>query len=103
MSSATIGQIAASHGVPASLAAAIAWQESGFDNSMVSDANARGVMQILPGTWTWINGNLSSGPLNANSARTTSRPGSCTSDSSCGTRVGIAPAPWPRTTRDSDR
>jgi soluble lytic murein transglycosylase-like protein len=54
--------------VPASLAAAIAWQESGFDNSMVSDANARGVMQILPGTWTWINGNLSSGPLDSSSA-----------------------------------
>jgi LysM repeat protein len=68
VSSATIAQIAASHGVPASLAAAIAWQESGFDNSMVSDANARGVMQILPGTWTWINGNLSSGPLDASSA-----------------------------------
>ncbi len=69
VSSATIGQIAASHGVPGSLAAAIAWQESGFDNSMVSDANARGVMQILPGTWTWINGNLSSGPLDASSAQ----------------------------------
>jgi soluble lytic murein transglycosylase-like protein len=68
VSSSTIGQIAASHGVPSSLAAAIAWQESGFDNSMVSDANARGVMQILPGTWTWINGNLSSGPLDASSA-----------------------------------
>ena len=68
VSSATIGQIAAAQGVPASLAAAIAWQESGFDNSMVSAANARGVMQILPGTWTWINGNLSSGPLDESSA-----------------------------------
>ncbi len=47
--------------MPGSLAAAVAWQESGFDNSMVSTANARGVMQILPGTWSWINGNLSSG------------------------------------------
>ena len=35
--------------------------------------------------------------------RTTSRPGSCISDSSCATRAGTAPSPWPRTTRDSDR
>lgn len=68
VSSETIAQIAATHGVPASLASAVAWQESGFDNSMVSVANARGVMQILPGTWSWINSNLASGPLDANSA-----------------------------------
>ena len=103
VSSETIAQIAASHGVPGSLAAAIAWQESGFDNSMVSDANARGVMQILPGTWTWINGNLSSGPLDANSAADNVGPGSCTSDSSCATRAETAASPWPRTTRASDR
>jgi LysM repeat protein len=63
-----IGQIAAAHGVPASLAKAIGWQESGFNNSLVSSANARGVMQILPGTWSWINSNLTPTPLNANSA-----------------------------------
>jgi soluble lytic murein transglycosylase-like protein len=66
--SATIAQVAAEHGVPGSLAAAIAWQESGFSNSVVSTANARGVMQLLPGTWTWVNGNLSSAPLNPSSA-----------------------------------
>jgi soluble lytic murein transglycosylase-like protein len=71
----TIAQIAADHGVPGSLAAAVAWQESGFDNSMVSTANARGVMQILPGTWSWINGNLSSGPLNESSAADNVRAG----------------------------
>ena len=64
-----IGQIAAAHGVPASLAEAIAWQESGFNNNLVSDANARGVMQILPGTWSWINSNLALSPLNASSAQ----------------------------------
>jgi LysM repeat protein len=66
--SATIAQVAAEHGVPGSLAAAIAWQESGFNNSVVSTANARGVMQVLPGTWTWVNESLSSAPLNPNSA-----------------------------------
>ncbi|HEY7629922.1 MAG TPA: LysM peptidoglycan-binding domain-containing protein [Thermoleophilaceae bacterium] len=68
VSSATIGEIAAEHGVPASLASAIGWQESGFNNDLVSSANARGVMQILPGTWSWINSNLASAPLNASSA-----------------------------------
>src|SRR4051794_18101130 len=63
-----IGQIAAAHGVPASLAKAIGWQESGFNNDLVSSANARGVMQILPGTWSWINSNLAVAPLNDRSA-----------------------------------
>jgi N-acetylmuramoyl-L-alanine amidase len=68
VSSTTIGEIAAAHGVPASLASAIGWQESGFNNDLVSSANARGVMQILPGTWSWINSNLAVTPLNASSA-----------------------------------
>ena len=63
-----IEQIAAAYGVPASLAAAVGWQESGFNNDLVSSANARGVMQILPGTWSWINSNLTLAPLNAASA-----------------------------------
>src|SRR5581483_1638610 len=50
----TVGSIASSEGVPPSLAAAIGWQESGFNNGMVSAANARGVMQIMPGTWQWV-------------------------------------------------
>jgi len=69
VTSSEISQVAAQHGVPASLANAIAWQESGFNNSMVSSANARGVMQIMPGTWDWVNRSLTpSNPLNPNSA-----------------------------------
>jgi LysM repeat protein len=68
VSSSTISEIAAANGVPASLASAIGWQESGFNNDMVSPANARGVMQILPGTWSWINSNLAPVALNASSA-----------------------------------
>jgi LysM repeat protein len=56
---AQVSQIAAEHGVPGSLAAAIGWQESGFNNAMVSSANARGVMQVMPGTWDWVQANLS--------------------------------------------
>jgi len=56
-----VGSVAAANGVPASLAAAIAWQESGFNNDLVSSADARGVMQILPGTWDWIQHSLDTG------------------------------------------
>jgi soluble lytic murein transglycosylase-like protein len=54
VTAADIGTVASGHGVSPSLAAAVAWQESGFQNGVVSAANARGVMQILPGTWEWI-------------------------------------------------
>src|SRR5256714_1609820 len=69
VTSADIAAVAARNGVPASLASAIAWQESGFNNAMVSSANARGVMQVMPGTWNWVQRNLAGGQqLNPNSA-----------------------------------
>jgi LysM repeat protein len=69
VSAADIQSIAALHGVSPSLAAAIAWQESGFNNGMVSGANARGVMQVMPGTWDYVQHNLAGGAqLNAASA-----------------------------------
>jgi LysM repeat protein len=61
LSSTQIGSVASANGVPASLADAIAWQESGFNNDLVSSADARGIMQILPGTWDWIQHNLTAG------------------------------------------
>ena len=60
--------MAALHGVSPSLAAAIAWQESGFNNAMVSSANARGVMQVMPGTWSYVQDNLADRALDPNSA-----------------------------------
>jgi N-acetylmuramoyl-L-alanine amidase len=56
-----IQSVAAAEGVSPSLAAAIAWQESGFNNAMVSSANARGVMQVMPGTWSYVQQNLANG------------------------------------------
>ena len=56
-----VGSIAAAGGVPPALAEAIAYQESGFNNGAVSTADARGVMQILPGTWSWIQNSLNVG------------------------------------------
>ena len=72
---ARVAAIAAEHGVPGSLAAAIGWQESGFNNAMVSSANARGIMQVMPGTWNWIQENLAERSLDPNSAEDNVRAG----------------------------
>jgi LysM repeat protein len=58
VSAADVQNVAAAHGISPSLAAAIAYQESGFNNGMVSHANARGVMQVMPGTWDYVQENL---------------------------------------------
>jgi soluble lytic murein transglycosylase-like protein len=63
-----VQSVAAAHGVSPSLATAIAYQESGFNNSMVSNANARGVMQVMPGTWNYVQQNLATRQLNPHSA-----------------------------------
>jgi soluble lytic murein transglycosylase-like protein len=67
VSASTVQSTAAANGVPASLAAAIAWQESGFNNAMVSGANARGVMQMTPGAWNYVQA-LTGRRLDPNSA-----------------------------------
>jgi soluble lytic murein transglycosylase-like protein len=54
VSPAQIAGVAGAHGVPAALAEAIAWQESGWNNAEVSNVGAVGVMQIVPKTWMWI-------------------------------------------------
>ena len=42
------------YGVDPRLARATAWMESGFQPDVVSNVGAVGVMQLLPGTWTWV-------------------------------------------------
>ena len=42
------------YGVDPHLAHALAWMESGYNNAMVSNVGAQGVMQILPTTWTYV-------------------------------------------------
>jgi LysM repeat protein len=76
VSASQVGSIASANGVPASLAQAVGWQESGFNNDLVSSADARGVMQILPGTWDWIQRSLTAGtPLASASAASNVRGG----------------------------
>src|SRR5215217_1576599 len=76
LGAADVQSVAAQYGVSPSLAAAIAWQESGFNNAMVSTANARGVMQVMPGTWQYVQENLASQQLNPDSAEDNVRAGS---------------------------
>jgi len=63
-----VQSVASTYGVSPSLATAIAWQESGFNNGVVSSANARGVMQVMPGTWEYVERNLAGRTLNPASA-----------------------------------
>lgn len=51
---AIVRQVAASMGVPANLALAIAEQESGFRQNVTSSAGAIGVMQIMPANASWV-------------------------------------------------
>lgn len=45
---------AAHYGVDPSLARALAWMESGYNNTVVSSVGAQGVMQLLPSTWDYV-------------------------------------------------
>jgi LysM repeat protein len=45
---------AAHYGVSTKLVRALAWMESGYNNKLVSKAGARGIMQLLPTTWSYV-------------------------------------------------
>jgi LysM repeat protein len=75
VSSSEIASIANAEGVPPALAEAIAWQESGFNNSEVSNVGAVGVMQIVPNTWQWIGDHVATVPLQPASASDNVRAG----------------------------
>ena len=49
-----IDKWAARYGIPAGLARALAWQESGFQTNVTSSTGAWGPMQIMPDTWTFV-------------------------------------------------
>ena len=51
---ASIDHWSAVYGVDPSLARATAWMESGFQEDVVSNVGAVGVMQLLPETWRWV-------------------------------------------------
>jgi LysM repeat protein len=45
--------VAKRHGVDPTLALAVGWQESGWDQRQVSPANAIGIMQVIPSSGQW--------------------------------------------------
>jgi LysM repeat protein len=45
---------AAQYGVSVHLVRALAWMESGYNNALVSPVGARGIMQLLPTTWRFV-------------------------------------------------
>ena len=51
---ASLDRWAAYYGINPSLAHALAWMESGYNNSVVSSVGAQGVMQLLPTTWDYV-------------------------------------------------
>jgi N-acetylmuramoyl-L-alanine amidase len=68
VSAAQVGSIAAQYAMSSSLVQSIAWNESAFSNAAVSSAGARGVMQIMPDTWSFIDQQLADEPLDPTSA-----------------------------------
>src|SRR5207237_2097109 len=51
---ASLDHWAAVYGVDPALARALAWMESGFQEDVVSNVGAIGVLQLLPETWDWV-------------------------------------------------
>lgn len=60
---ATLNQTAAAYGLDPALVKAIAWQESGWQQHVVSSSGALGVMQVMPATGGWISNQLVGRPL----------------------------------------
>lgn len=59
----TFDKWASAYGVPADLLKALAWMESGWQNSVVSSAQAVGVGQLTPATVDFVSGQLIGTPL----------------------------------------
>lgn len=58
-----IGQHAAKFGVDPQLVEALAWQESGWQQHVISSAGAIGVMQVMPETARWLASDVIGQPL----------------------------------------
>ena len=60
---------------PVALALAVAWQESGWQERVVSSAGAVGVMQLLPSTADWVSATMLGERVNLWDARSNVRAG----------------------------
>ncbi len=61
--------------VPAGLALGVAWQESGWQQNVVSSVGAIGVMQVTPATGDWVSATMLGTPLNLHDTRQNVRAG----------------------------
>ena len=62
-------------GVPAAFALAVAWQESGWRQGVVSHAGAVGVMQLMPATAVWVGDTMLGAPVESGDMRQNVRAG----------------------------
>jgi LysM repeat protein len=65
----TIVRTAQRFGVDPALALAVAWQESGFNQAMVSPSGAIGAMQVMPSTGKFVSRWIAGHPLDLHNAR----------------------------------
>lgn len=63
------------YGVPAAFALAVAWQESGWQQGVVSSAGAVGVMQLMPDTADWVGEVMLGTPVKMEDLRSNVRAG----------------------------
>ena len=63
---AIIDRVASQYGFSPRFVKAVAWQESGWNNSAVSSADARGIMQVLPSTGDFVSRYVVGRPLDLN-------------------------------------
>ncbi|MGH2417219.1 MAG: lytic transglycosylase, partial [Candidatus Limnocylindria bacterium] len=63
------------YGVPVAFALAVAWQESGWQQEVVSHAGAVGVMQLMPDTAEWVGEAMLGHPVQINDTRHNIRAG----------------------------
>lgn len=62
-------------GVPPAFALAVAWQESGWQQGVVSHAGAIGIMQLIPASGEWVAQSILGEPVNLSDAGSNVRAG----------------------------
>ena len=89
------------HGVPRKLALAVAWQESGWQQGVVSHAGAVGVMQLMPATAEWVGQTMLRRPVRIADARSNISAGIRLLVTTSFDMTATVTSSWRPTTRDS--
>jgi LysM repeat protein len=70
-----VAEEAARFDVPVALALAVAWQESGWRQKVMSRAGAIGIMQLIPATGDWVGATMLGAPVDLYDLRSNARAG----------------------------